>query len=82
MIREKRELINDSGFWEEEEIICELEKSKKSFYRFSRCRKDSREYISIREFVTNKDNELVATKKGMTISGDNLKEFIECLSRI
>ena len=83
MIKEINSVVEDkNNFWNEETIVCELEKSKKSFYRFSLCKKDSKEFVSIREFVLNKDNELIPTKKGMTISKDNLSEFIECLNKI
>ena len=71
-----------NSFWEEETIVCELEKSKKSFYRFSLCKKEGREYISVREFILNKANDSIPTKKGMTINRENLEEFIECLKRI
>ena len=71
-----------NSFWEEETIVCELEKSKKSFYRFSLCKKEGREYISVREFILNKANDSIPTKKGMTINRENLEEFIECLKRV
>ena len=71
-----------NSFWDEETIVCELEKTKKSFYRFSLCKKEGREYISVREFVLNKANDSIPTKKGMTINRENLEEFIECLKRV
>ena len=71
-----------NSFWEKETIVCELEKTKKSFYRFSLCKKEGREYISVREFILNKANDSIPTKKGMTINRENLEEFIECLKRV
>lgn len=83
MIRHINSELKEKGnFWEDETIVCELDKSKKSFYRFSLCKKDGKEFVSIREFVANRDNELIPTKKGMTITKDNLSEFIECLKSI
>lgn len=86
MIREVKSEVDNSGktnsFWEEETIICELEKSKKSFYRFSLCKKEGKEYVSVREFILNKAEDSIPTKKGMTINRENLGEFIECLEKI
>lgn len=83
MIREiNQEVILDkNSFWEEEILVSELEKSKKSFIRFSLCKKDNKEFVSIREFVS-KGEEDIPTKKGMTISREYLKDFIECLNKI
>lgn len=83
MIREinQKSDLDKNSFWDEEVIISELEKNKKTFIRFSLCKKDNKEFISIREFV-NKEEGFIPTKKGITIARDYLKEFIECLEKI
>lgn len=83
MIREinQKVILDKNSFWEEEILVSELEKSKKSFIRFSLCKKDNKEFVSIREFVS-KGEEDIPTKKGMTISREYLKDFIECLNKI
>lgn len=82
MVREINQKAEENTFWDEEITVFELDKSKKSYIRFSLCKKEEKEYISVREFVCNKEGEYIPTKKGMTIARENLKEFIECLNRI
>lgn len=83
MIREINQKIDmgKNSFWNEEVIICELDKKGKGFIRFSLCNKDGKEFVSIREFTIKGDDE-IPTKKGMTIAREYLEEFIKSLEKI
>ena len=67
---------------EEQRLICTIYKSAKQQVRVSLNCFRGRTFGDLRLFVTNKQGELVATKKGITIGVEQLDELEEAVGRL
>ncbi len=65
---------NKGGFWDYEYIVEETEKGS-NIVKFSLAAKDGKQFISIREWYTDKEGNERPTRKGLTIPVDLIDDY-------
>ena len=64
-----------SNFWDNQEIICEVEKNKREKVVASKCERQGKTYLDCRIYA-NKDGEYIPTAKGFNLELDKSKTFL------
>lgn len=64
-----------AGFWDEEKLLTEMEKTGNKTLKFRKTSKDGKTYLEISEWYYAKKDKQERMKKGITIPYDLVGEF-------
>lgn len=70
-----------AGFWDEEELVGQIDKNGVDQILIKRVRKGNRKYIDIRQHIL-RGEELQHTQKGISIPEEMIPQFLEVMYKL
>ena len=73
--------VTKEKFWDEEEILKDIQETENTFMRISKCKREGKDYVCFRRFLV-RGGKNVPTRKGFSLNIEWLPGYLEVLNNI